>query len=178
VALARESEGYPLTFLAKALENTDRRLAEGKAVTPYFLYAALLWEPVRLGAQHRQDRGMAPVMAVQEAASEVLERQVRHVAIPRRVSLPMREVWTLQPRFERRRGGRPFKLLAHPRFRAAYDFLLLRSESGEAEMTLAEWWTRFQQADESERRRMVAGPKRKRRRRSRSRVKVRERLSS
>lgn len=168
-ALAQEHHGFPLTFLVRVLDNTDRRLNEGKAVTPYFLYAALLWEPVRLEAQRRQEVGSAPVVAMQEAASEILSVQIRHVAIPRRISLPMREVWTLQPRFERRQGGRPFRLLSHPRFRAAYDFLLLRSEAGEAEPALADWWTRFQQADENERRKMLEKPRRKRRRRPRQR---------
>ncbi|BCX82452.1 poly(A) polymerase [Methylomarinovum caldicuralii] len=174
-ALARQPDGFPLTLVAKALENTDRRLAEDAPVTPYFLYAALLWEPVRLEALRRQAEGVAPVVAVQEAASEVLSAQVRHVAIPKRVALPMREVWTLQPRFERRRGGRPLRLLSHPRFRAAYDFLLLRSEAGEIEPELAEWWTRFQQAGDSERRKMIQGPARGRRRhRSRRRAKSKE----
>ncbi len=178
-ALAQEPEGFPLIFLAKALENTDRRLQEGKAVTPYFLFAALLWEPVRLAAQRRQAQGVAPVVAIQEAASEVVARQLQNVAIPRRISLPMREVWQLQPRFERRQGGRAIKLLTHPRFRAGYDFLLLRSQSGEADAGLAEWWTRFQQADEKERRSMVAGTgKGKRRRRSRCRARKREQSSS
>ncbi len=169
-ALAREPDGFPLVFLAKALENTDRRLQEGKAVAPYFLFAALLWEPVRLEARKRQAQGVALVMALQEAACEVITRQLEHVAIPRRISLPMREVWLLQPRFERRQGGRAFKLLSHPRFRAGYDFLLLRSESGEVDAELAEWWTRFQHADEATRRKMTAAPGRGRRRRSRRRV--------
>jgi len=177
-ALAREPDGFPLVFLAKALENTDRRLQEGKAVAPYFLFAALLWEPVRLEARKRQAQGVAPVMALQEAACEVITRQLEHVAIPRRISLPMREVWLLQPRFERRQGGRAFKLLSHPRFRAGYDFLLLRSESGEVDAELAEWWTRFQHADEATRRKMTAAPGRGRRRRSRRRGRKREQTST
>ena len=177
-ALAQEPDGFPLTLVAKALENTDRRLAEDKPVTPYFLYAALLWEPVRLEALRRQAEGVAPVVAMQEAASEVLAEQVRHVAIPKRVSLPMREVWTLQPRFERRQGSRPLRLLSHPRFRAAYDFLLLRSEAGEIEPELADWWTRFQQAGESERHQMVQGPAKRRRRRRRPRNRARAKEAS
>ncbi len=177
-ALAREHEGYPLVFLARALENTDLRIQQGKAVTPYFLYAALLWEPVRLAAERIQAEGEAPVVAMQEAVSEVLSAQIKHVAIPKRVTLPMREVWTLQPRFEHRIGRRPLRLLAHPRFRAAYDFLLLRSESGEADPDLARWWTRVQEVDESERRKMIAGPRRRRRRRSRHRTGNRDSASS
>ncbi len=170
IALSQEHEGFPLVFLVKALENTDLRIQENKAVTPYFLYAALLWEPVRLAAERIQAEGQAPVIAMQEAVSEVLSAQIKHVAIPRRVTLPMREVWTLQPRFEHRLGRRPFRLLAHPRFRAAYDFLLIRSESGEADPDLAQWWTRLQQANGEERRKMTTGQKRRRRRRSRRRT--------
>ncbi len=164
-ALDQEEHGFPLVFLAHALENTDKRLAEGKIVTPYFLYAALLWEPVRLAARQKEAQGTPPVVAMQEAAGEVLSEQVKHVAIPRRISLPMREVWNLQPRFEQRRGARPYRLLAHPRFRAAYDFLVLRGQSGEAESELVDWWTRFQSAPDSERKKMLEGPRRKTRRR-------------
>ncbi|MFN3919840.1 MAG: polynucleotide adenylyltransferase PcnB [Methylohalobius sp.] len=164
-ALNVEYEGFPSTFLPLALETTDRRLNEGKPVVSYFLYAALLWEPVRLEFKRRQAAGRAPAVALQEAASAVLTEQVRHVAIPRRVALPMREVWMLQPRLERCQGGRPLRLLEHPRFRAGYDFLLLRSAAGEVETEVASWWTRFLQAEEDERRKMLEGPQRKRRRR-------------
>lgn len=166
--LAKEQQGFPLTFLAKALERTDQRVQDGKPVAPYFLFAALLWEPVRTGAQARIEAGESDILAYQEAAGEVVAGQVRHTALPRTVSLPAREVWTLQPRFERIVGSRPFRLLSHPRFRAAYDFLLLRAETGEAEPSLAEWWTRFQQADEAERQTMTR-PGRRRSGRSRSR---------
>jgi len=169
-SLAQERQGYPLVFLAKALQNTDHRIQEGKPVAPYFLYAALLWEPVRVAAERLQAEGCAPVIAMQDAVSEILSEQIRHVAIPRRVTLPMREVWTLQPRFEKRSGRRPLRLLAHPRFKAAYDFMLLRSEAGEADPELAAWWTRFYEADEDGRRKMTTGPRRRRRRRSKPRV--------
>lgn len=176
-ALGYEHQGFPSTFLVRMLEATDRRLNEGKPVAPYFLYAALLWEPIRLEVERRRAAGMAPSVALQEAASKVLNAQTQSVAIPRRVTLPMREVWMLQPRFERRQGGRPLKLLAHPRFRAGYDFLLLRSEAGEAAPELADWWTRFLQADEDERSKMLEGPQRKRRWRPR-RSQARQAVSS
>jgi poly(A) polymerase len=153
--LAREPEGFPLTFLAKALENTDARIQQGKPVAPFFLFAALLWEPVRAQTQARIQAGDNDVFAFQEVSSEVVSRQVRHIAIPRGISLPMREVWALQPRLERIKGVRPFRLLTHPRFRAAYDFLVLRAETGEADPELAEWWTCFQQADEAEQKAMT-----------------------
>jgi poly(A) polymerase len=153
--LGSESEGFPLVFLAKALERTDERLQQNKSVAPFFLFAALLWEPVRLSAKAQVDAGENEIFAFQEASAQVLSRQARSVAIPRALSLTMREVWMLQPRLEHTKGGRPFKLLEHPRFRAAYDFLLLRAETGEAGPELAEWWTHFQAASETERRAMT-----------------------
>lgn len=154
-SLARETEDFPLVFLAKVLERTDERIQQSKGVAPFFLFAALLWEPVRLLAQAKIKAGEADIFAYQEAANEVLNRQVRSVAIPRAISLTMREVWSLQPRLERIIGLRPFKLLGHPRFRAAYDFLVLRAETGEADPELADWWTRFQNADEAQQRAMT-----------------------
>lgn len=153
--LGRESEGFPLVLLAKALERTDERLQQNKSVAPFFLFAALLWEPVRSLAKAKIESGEHETLAFQDAASEVLTRQVRSVAIPRAISLNMREVWTLQSRLEHTRGGRPFKLLEHPRFRAAYDFLLLRAETGEADANLADWWARFQTAPEAEQKAMT-----------------------
>ncbi|WP_371822612.1 polynucleotide adenylyltransferase PcnB [Methylococcus sp. EFPC2] len=153
--LAREPEGFPLTFLAKALERTDDRIQEDKSVAPFFLFAALLWEPVRTQAQERIRSGDNDVFAYQEVAAEVISRQVRYIAIPRTIGQPMREIWALQPRFERIKGVRPYRLLGHPRFRAAYDFLVLRAETGEADPDLADWWTRFQRADDAEQKAMT-----------------------
>ncbi|MEK8090343.1 polynucleotide adenylyltransferase PcnB [Thermithiobacillus plumbiphilus] len=145
-ALSREHEHFPLILLHKALENTDARIAEGKPVTPAFLFAALLWEPVRLEADTLVQQGMPEAVALQQAASQVVQEQTRHIAIPKRFSVPMREIWDLQSRFQQRRGRRPFSLLAHPRFRAAYDFLLLRVAAGEVAEELGAWWTEFQDA--------------------------------
>ena len=143
-ALSCEEQGFPITFVLRALENTDQRLAEGKPVTPAFLYAALLWEPMRLRSQELQQHGASPLEAVQMAGNEITAQQVATTSLPKRFSMPMREIWTLQPRFERKRGKTPYRLLEHPRFRAAYDFLLLRAEVGEASAELARWWTDFQ----------------------------------
>jgi len=164
-SLALQHDGFPLTFLAKALENTDKRLQAGKPVTPYFLFAALLWEPVRAAAEAKVAEGATDVVAIHEAAQEVIVRQVKRIAFPRRIGMPMREVWILQSRFSKRSGTRPFRLLAHPRFRAAYDFLVLRAETGEADPSLAAWWTRFQEVGEAEQKRMTRGLVRKPRRR-------------
>jgi poly(A) polymerase len=143
-ALTLQEQGFPITLVTRALENTDRRVSAGKPVTPAFLFAALLWEPVRLAAEGLTARGMSEVQALQAAAGEVVSSQVARVAIPRRFSIQTREIWSLQPRFRYTRGKRPQRLAEHPRFRAAYDFLVLRAESGEDVGDLAEWWTRFQ----------------------------------
>ncbi|MCP5319106.1 MAG: polynucleotide adenylyltransferase PcnB [Chromatiaceae bacterium] len=143
-SLARLEHEFPLTLVLKGLENTDNRIHEDKPVTPAFLFAVLLWEPVRLRAAQLQAEGEAPYQAVQRAGGEVVARQVQRIALPRRFSTPMQEIWGLQSRFLQTRGKRPQRLLTHPRFRAAYDFLLLRAQSGEADPELASWWTAFQ----------------------------------
>lgn len=153
--LGQAPEGFPLTFLAKSLERTDSRIMEGKPVAPYFLFAALLWEPVRIRALKLIASGHNSLLAYQDAGNEIITRQLRCIAIPKSIGLPVRELWSLQPRFEMTQGGRPYRLLGHPRFRAAYDFLVLRAETGEADPALADWWTRFQAADEAEQKSMV-----------------------
>ena len=144
-ALAEQEEEFPHTLVLQGLLNTDARVREDKPVTPAFLFAVLLWEPVRLRSMALLEQGLAPYPALQQAASEVLERQLRSVSLPRRFSTPMREIWLLQSRFEHTKGKRPARLAAHPRFRAAYDFLLLRAQAGEASPKLADWWTEYQQ---------------------------------
>ena len=168
-ALATQEEGYPHTLVLKGLENTDRRVAGGRPVTPAFLFAVLLWEPVRLRSLALQEEGLAPHAALQAAAGEILQRQLTRVSIPRRFSTPMREIWALQSRFVHTKGKRPKRLAAHPRFRAAYDFLLLRSEAGEADPRLARWWTEFQASGEAPAPAAEEGaaPRRRRRRRRR-----------
>ena len=144
VCLSRLEHEFPLTLVLKGLENTDARVREDKPVTPAFLFAVMMWEPVRQGTEALQAHGIAPLQAIQQSAAEVISRQLACVSLPRRFSAPMQEIWTLQPRFQFTRGKRPQRLLAHPRFRAAYDFLLLRAAAGEADPELAEWWTEFQ----------------------------------
>ncbi|MGR9099897.1 MAG: polynucleotide adenylyltransferase PcnB [Gammaproteobacteria bacterium] len=156
-SLSVEDHGYPKMFLAKALENTDNRLAEGKPVTPYFLLAAFLWEPVQSLAAQKIAQGLNETIAYQEAGSEVIARQVKSTAFPRHVGIAMREVWNFQPRLHNRKGMRPFRLLGHPRFRAAYDFLALRAETGGADAELADWWKEFQEADDGRKKKMTQG---------------------
>lgn len=166
--LAREDQAFPITFVSRGLDNTDQRILDGKPVAPAFLFAVLLWEPVRSRYQALLADGAPSAEAMALASHEVASAQQRRVAIQKRFALPMREIWALQPRLERRQGKRPLAVLGHPRFRAAYDFLLLRAEAGEADPELAQWWTRFQAVDAAERARMLGGsPTRKRKRRKR-----------
>src|SRR5699024_686736 len=108
---------------------------------------ALLWPPVqqRAAALEQDEDGMTPAQARAVAIHQVIASEVAVVMIPKRFSMPMREIWQLQHRFSQRRGQRPLRLMTHPRFRAAYDFMLLRAEAGEIDSGLAEWWTRFQE---------------------------------
>lgn len=165
--LSHEENMFPITFVANGLKNTDGRVLEDRPVTPAFLFAVLLWEPVRRSAEKMIAAGWHPHEAMQEASTEVLHRQIKRVSIPKRFSLQMRDIWCLQHRFEQIQGKRPHRLLSHPRFRAAYDFMLLRAESGEADQELAKWWTEFQEANGEERNKLVKAKKPKRRRRKR-----------
>jgi poly(A) polymerase len=153
-SLSVEQDGFPKLFLIKALQNSDNRIAEGKTVTAYFLLSAFLWEPVQAIAKELLAQGVPEFMAYQDAANEAVSRQIRLTAMPRYITTAMREVWSLQPKFNARVGSKPGRLLAHPRFRAAYDFLLLRAESGGVEPELAEWWTTYQDSNETEQRKM------------------------
>ncbi|MCF7992176.1 MAG: polynucleotide adenylyltransferase PcnB [Thiohalocapsa sp.] len=165
IALSREEHAFPITFVGRGLDNTDQRILDGKPVAPAFLFAVLMWEPARLRYAELLEQGQSWSEAIASASHEVASRQQQTVAIPKRFGLPMREIWSLQPRLERRQGKRPLSLLTHPRFRAAYDFLLLRAEAGEVDTEIAEWWTRFQAVDAGERLRMTGGTKKKRPRR-------------
>lgn len=166
-ALAYEEHHFPLQMVTLGLKNTDSRIAEGKPVTPAFLLAVLLWEPIRRFSQELKQKGVAPYPAIQEAASIVLSRQIQRLSIPRRFSVQMKEIWTLQSRFHQTRGKRPARLFAHPRFRAAYDFLLLRTEAGEEDQKIADWWTSYQETHQSAQRHSEARGDRPRRRRPR-----------
>jgi poly(A) polymerase len=172
--LHTEQDGYPRTLLIKALENTDKRIDEGKPVTPAFLFAVLLWEPVRQSWQDYISSNIPNIPAMQRAASEVISAQIQRVAVPKRYTLVTKDIWTLQPRLNLRHGKRAYGALSHPKFRAGYDFLLLRNESGEELSELAEWWTTFQHVDSDEQQKMVRsvqGPGGQRKRRPRRRRK-------
>ena len=168
--------GQPLgqKFIETALAQTDARVREDKGVSPAFLFAALLWHEVLVSWKAAKERGERPLPALFDAMDQVLSAQAERIAIPRRFEATIKEIWALQPRFEQRAGARPARLLEHPRFRAAYDFLVLRGASGEVPQALVDWWTTFQTADDDARAAMLrpdeAPKKRRRPRRSRKRT--------
>ncbi len=142
---------YAREMLELGLANTDARVLADKPVTPTFLFAVLLWSAVLRELNERQ-AGPAPDLAhLMQACDAVLRAQQSRVAIPRRFAVPMRELLMLQPRFNRRSGLKSLSLLQHPRFRAAYDFLLLRAQVGVADPELAAWWTDIQLLPQEER---------------------------
>jgi poly(A) polymerase len=159
-------------FIDAALAGTDRRVRDGKPVSPAFLFATLLWHEVLQTWNGAKGRGEKPLPALFDAMDNVLEQQAQRISIPRRFEAAIKEIWSLQPRFEQRAGARPYRLLEHPRFRAAYDFLELRGISGEVPMALVDWWTKFQDASDHEREAMLKpdeAPKKGRRSRGRGR---------
>jgi len=172
--LSIEENGFPRLLLIKALENSDNRIADGKTVTAYFLFAAFLWEPVQMRAKEKMAKGLIEFMAYQEAANEVIAMQVKSTALPRHITMAMREVWSLQPKFNARVGSKPSRLITHPRFRAGYDFLLLRAETGGADPELAQWWSKYQAANENEQRKMTQPPRKGQASKSRRRRPPRE----
>ncbi|MEO8005260.1 MAG: polynucleotide adenylyltransferase PcnB [Betaproteobacteria bacterium] len=155
-------------FVMMALKSTDERVRADKPVSPGFLFAALLWHEVLAAWKVAQEEGLSPMPALFKAMDHVIHVQAEKLSVPRRFGADMKDIWALQPRFLGRSGRRPYAVLAHPRFRAAYDFLVLRCDSGEVDAEIAEWWENFQKADEDTRKQMLVadrGPKRRRRRR-------------
>lgn len=142
-------------FIRLALGNTDRRIAQGKGISTGFLFATLLWQEVRERWEHLSSQ-MHGVEALRVAMQEVLENRAQHLAVPRRILGDVRDIWALQPRFEKRTARRAYNLLAQSRFRAAFDFLSLRCQMGEVSEELMQWWDDFQYADEKTRTKMLA----------------------
>jgi poly(A) polymerase len=134
-------------FITLALTNTDERVRAGKGVSPGFLFATLLWNDMQTRWQQYTLEGDFPVPALHRAMDDVLDMQTEKLAIHKRFSSDMREIWGLQHRLEKRSGRSALKLLEHPRFRAGYDFLLLRCESGELDASVGQWWTDFIEGD-------------------------------
>ncbi len=153
--LAHEEAHFPRMMVINVLQNSDDRIAENKPVTSYFLFAAFLYEPMLHLAKEKMAKGMLESDAYFSASSEILTQQIRRITVPRHLTLAIREIWNNQARFEFRFGAKPSKFLAHPRFRAAYDFFLLRAQIGSASAESAEWWTIYQTVNETERRKMT-----------------------
>ncbi|WP_188152319.1 polynucleotide adenylyltransferase PcnB [Teredinibacter waterburyi] len=155
-----------------ATVNTDKRIRQGKRVTPAFIYAAFLWPALQASMRHlMHDKKLSALEALGQASQGIISQQLSYTAIPKRFLVPMREIWDLQLRLPKREGKRAFASLEHPRFRAAYDFILLREQAGENIEGLGDWWTKFQTADEETRQSMITdlgrGQPRQKRRRSR-----------
>lgn len=165
-------------FVELALERTDVRVRSGKSVSPSFLFAALLWQLVDVRWKQLQEQGEHTIPALTQAADSVLDEQTEKLAIQRRYAADMREIWFMQPRFERRLGKTIWRMIEQPRFRAAVDFLQLRAAAGQFDSVLAQWWMDLADNDDASRAAMIealanepreegAGAARKRRRRPR-----------
>jgi len=162
-------------FVTLALAQTDERVLNGKPVSPAFLFAALLWHEVLACWKAKVAEGERQLVALEHAMDEVLDLQCENLAITRRLTATMREVWSMQPRFDVRSGQRPFRLVESPRFRMAYDFLALRAASGEVGVELEAWWRGFYSAEFDDRKAMLvpegaSRPATKRRRKRRGRA--------
>jgi poly(A) polymerase len=164
-----------MEFVRAALRNTDRRIADDKSVTPMFLIGVFFWAPTRkLAALRRSEEKISESQALGLAAYELTMQQQKRVSIPKRYTIPMREMLALQPRFEMRHGKRGKNFLEHKRFRAAYDFMMLLSEAGQVDKDIAKFWTKVQtqSADERAKSFEIAGPANKKRKRRRRRKKA------
>ncbi|HEX7646725.1 MAG TPA: polynucleotide adenylyltransferase PcnB [Noviherbaspirillum sp.] len=168
-------------FVTLALANTDQRVQQGKPVSPGFLFASLLWHQVLEKWNAYQAAGEYPIPALHLAADDVLNTQTEKLALQRKIASDMRDIWAMQPRFDRRVGKSPYKLLEHLRLRAGYDFLLLRCASGEIDREIGDWWTEFINGDGATRQELLTrkpkaesetpAPKKRRRRGGRNKSK-------
>ncbi|MCP3908183.1 MAG: polynucleotide adenylyltransferase PcnB [Oceanicoccus sp.] len=161
------------TLVMQALKNTDTRIRQGKPVTPAFIYAALLWPAVNERQQQLIKEGVPAVPAMHQAAQEVMSMQQQCTSIPKRFGMPMREIWEMQLRLPRRGGRKAEQLMENRRFRAAYDFLLLREQAGEETGNLGQWWTDYQNRSPDQRAAMTENIRDKKIKRRRPRNKPR-----
>ncbi len=135
-------------FLIQGLKNTDKRIQDNKSINPGFLLAVFLWKDICIASEKRQKTSINETVALNYAIDRVLSKQSKLFPIQKRFSVTMSEIWRLQPRFKKLNPKRIYRLLGHPRFRAAYDFMLLRVENGEVDSNLAKWWQEFVEADD------------------------------
>jgi poly(A) polymerase len=154
--LANAPEGSPRErFVRLALADTDRRVAEGKAVAPSFMLACMLWHDVVAKWAALRAQGEHPMPALSQAIDAVFDARIGDISGRGKLAADMREIWTMQPRFERRTGNAPYALVEQPRFRAGFDFLRLRADAGEVPADLAEWWEDFSLGDDAEREALI-----------------------
>lgn len=142
-------------FVAAALKDTDRRVGEGKPVAPSFLLACVLWADVRDGWAQRLQSGQHSHPALQDAIEDVFNARIGDVSGRGKLAGDMREIWLMQPRFEKRVGSTPFGMVEQPRFRASFDFMRLRADASEIDEVLADWWQEFSMASDEVRQDMV-----------------------
>lgn len=142
-------------LLNLALLDTDRRVGEGKPVAPSFLLSCVLWSDVRSGWEQRRHRGEPVMSALQDAIDDSFNARIGDVSGRGKLGTDMRDIWSMQPRFEKRVGSSPYSLLEQPRFRAGFDFMRLRAQTGEIDASLAEWWETFSTAYDDERHAMI-----------------------
>ncbi len=142
-------------FVRLALADTDRRVGEGKPVAPSFMLACMLWHDVQRHRDQLTQRGEPLVAALQQAVEAVFDARVGDISGRGKLGGDMREIWLMQPRFERRAGNAPYALVEQPRFRAGFDFLRLRADAGEAPDALARWWEDFSLAGDDDRQRLI-----------------------
>ena len=142
-------------FVELALADTDRRVGEGKPVAPSFMLACMLWHDVLDGWSKLKKKGEAPFPALQQAVDSVFDARIGDISGRGKLAADMREIWLMQPRFERRTGQGPLTLVEQPRFRAGFDFLRLRADAGEIDSELGQWWEAFSLADSHQRVAMI-----------------------
>ncbi len=138
-------------FVELALADTDRRVNEGKPVAPSFMLACMLWHDVLDRWEKLKKKGEAPFPALQQSVDAVFDARIGDISGRGKLAADMREIWLMQPRFERRTGQGPYTLVQQPRFRAGFDFLRLRADAGEAPAELGTWWENFSLADDDQR---------------------------
>ncbi|MFZ5549993.1 MAG: polynucleotide adenylyltransferase PcnB [Pseudomonadota bacterium] len=154
--LANAPDGSPRDkFVKLALADTDRRVGEGKAVAPSFMLACMLWHDVEAKWTQLRDQGEHPMPALSQAIDAVFDARIGDISGRGKLATDMREIWLMQPRFERRNGNAPYALVEQPRFRAGFDFLRLRADAGEVPVDLAEWWEDFSLGSDAEREALV-----------------------
>lgn len=156
-SLGNDPREHPLAFVREAFINTDKRVSSGKTVNPAFLLGVMLWEPMREAAALKRAEGLPASPALQKAARQVLEEQSQSVSIIKRFRYQIQDIWHLQSRLEKRAPKTISQLLEHARFRAAYDFLCLRAQAGDADRDVAKWWTDIQNVEPGQRDEMIGG---------------------